>query len=225
MLRPGQQQAALNVRQAFSEGFRALGFNLSPDQTEKLYFHYSLLLTWNTKINLTAIKDPLLIVRRHFLDSGAIVRLLSPAGQLLDVGSGAGFPGLPIKILLPESEVVLVESQRKKANFLREVIRRLNLQKATVIQERLESIHPEDSGSFDAIVTRALGSFEVFLKLSFPLLRPGGSSIIMHGPKGKEIFSALENEATEIGFGKSRVETYLLPLGNEERTALIFSRP
>ena len=153
------------------------------------------------------------------------MRFLSKSGRLLDVGSGAGFPGLPVKILLPESEVFLVESQRKKANFLREVIRQLDLQRVSVIQERLERIHPEDSGSFDEVVTRAFGSPEVFLKLSFPLLHPGGSSIIMHGPKGKEIFPALRDTARDFGFAQSRVETYLLPLGNEERTALIFSRP
>ena len=224
MLRERQQTEALDVRQALTEWLRALGLNLSPEQIEKLYSHYSLLLTWNEKINLTSIRDPLLIVRRHFLDSGAIVRFLSPVGRFLDVGSGAGFPGIPVKVLLPEKEMFLIESYRKKANFPREVIRQLDLKKATVLEKRLEAASPQETGSFDEVITRAFGSFGIFLKLSFLFLRPGGTSIIMHGPKGKEIFSALKDKAREIGFARGRIETYLLPFGKEQRTALIFSK-
>lgn len=203
----------------------SLGLALSAEQGEQFSDYLSLLLLWNARTNLTAIRNPLLVLRHHFLDSLALTPFLTPSGRLLDVGSGAGFPGLPLKIALPQKQVVLVESRRKRGNFLREVIRSLDLKGVEVIEGRAEEIDPREVGLFDEVVTRAFGSSALFLRLSFPLLSSQGRSMIMHGPKGEELFHRMSPYWKKLGYGAGKVERFLLPLGNEERSLLVFVKP
>lgn len=198
------------------------GIDLSPQKKELFLSYLSLLLWWNRKINLTSVKDLNLLVRRHFLDSIAIVPYLTPTGRLMDVGSGAGFPGLPLKIVLPAKEVVLLEARRKRANFLRELIRRLNIEGVRIIERRLEDLEPKEIGLFDDVVTRAFGATDLFLRLSSPLLSPMGRSLLLHGPKGAEIFSTLKARSLDWGFAEARLEEFGLPGGSEKRSLLIF---
>ena len=142
----------------------------------------------------------------------------------MDIGSGAGFPGIPIKIALPKKKLFLVEPQRKKANFLRALVRELKLEETTVIEERAEKLVPEDTGFLDEVVSRAFGSPEVFLTASASLLRPGGLALIMHGPKGPDTFRRFEGKHQALGFNIARLESYELPVGHEKRTLLIFAR-
>jgi 16S rRNA (guanine527-N7)-methyltransferase len=119
----------------------AVGVHATPEQLRLFEIHYQLLLRWNRKINLTAIRDPKEILRRHFAESAFLTQILSLGpGTLLDVGSGAGFPGVPLKILSPQTTVVLVESVQKKAAFLKELARELGLPGLEVHAGRLESI-------------------------------------------------------------------------------------
>lgn len=140
----------------------------------------------------------------------------------MDVGSGAGFPGIPLKIISPKKEVILVEPQRKKANFMREVIRSLNLIGMEVVEERAEKIDTHKIGLFSEVVTRALGSPDLFLRISFPLLSTGGQSLIMHGPTGAGLFGSKKLRRTSVGFSERRLEHYSLPIGGEKRTLLIY---
>lgn len=143
-----------------------MDFNIlaTPAQAEQLLSYLSLLLRWNQKIDLTAITDPKEIVYRHFCESAFAASSLSIlSGRLADVGSGAGFPGLPLKIFRPDLQVILIESNMKKATFLLEVIRELNLSQTKVVVGRYEEmgkeLHP-----LDYICSRALGEFDPFLK-------------------------------------------------------------
>jgi 16S rRNA (guanine527-N7)-methyltransferase len=201
-----------------------LGIDLSLQKKELFLFYLSLLLRWNRKINLTSIKDLNLIIRRHFLDSIAVAPYLGQAGRLMDVGSGAGFPGLPLKIVLPRKEVVLVEARRKKANFLRDITRRLNVEGMQIIERRLEDLEARKIGLFDEVVTRAFGHPDLFLKLSSTLLSPGGRSLIMHGPKGVELFPTLKKQSVAWRFTDARLEEFELPGGSEKRSLLIFAK-
>jgi 16S rRNA (guanine527-N7)-methyltransferase len=203
-------------------GATALGLQLSAGQIDSFLAYLYLLVQWSARFNLTSIRKPDLMVKRHFLDSVAIWPFITTAGRLLDIGTGAGFPGLPLKIILPDKEVVLVESSRKKANFLRELVRKLNLDRVRIVEKRAEELYPDEAGSFDEVVTRALGSAELFLKLSCPLLVPGGKSLIMHGPKGTELFQRLERQYLQLGFRETRLEKFELPIGHEKRCLLIF---
>ncbi|GAC1621984.1 MAG: hypothetical protein PVS2B2_01740 [Candidatus Acidiferrum sp.] len=148
---------------------RALGeFQIVPDEQQVLYIqqYIKILLAWNERINLTAIRDPLEILYRHFCESmfAAVVVPLN-SGRLADVGSGAGFPGLPLKILRPELHVLLIESNIKKATFLAEVIRELGLTNAKVVVGRYEEMI-EELAPLDYVCSRALGEFDAFLNWS-----------------------------------------------------------
>jgi 16S rRNA (guanine527-N7)-methyltransferase len=146
---------------------RALGeFQLpfNDEQVLQIQQYIKLLLTWNDKINLTAIRDPLEILYRHFCESMyAAVAIPVENGRLADVGSGGGFPGLPLKIMRPELQVFLVESNIKKVTFLAEVIRELGLKDAQVLVRRYEELG-EDVAPLDFVCSRALGEYPVFLE-------------------------------------------------------------
>jgi len=145
---------------------RALGeFQLSPSEQQILYIqqYMSLLLTWNDKINLTAIRDPLEILHRHFCECMfAATAVPVENGRLADVGSGAGFPGIPLKIIRPELQVFLVESNMKKATFLAEVLRNIELPDTKVLVSRYEELG-EELSPLDFVCSRALGDFAPFL--------------------------------------------------------------
>lgn len=148
-------------------------FQLSAGEQQVLQIqqYIELLLRWNEKVNLTAIRDPLEILYRHFCESmfGAVVVPLEQC-RLADVGSGAGFPGLPIKIIHPGLDLVLIESNIKKATFLTEVVRELGLQSVRVMVSRYEDLH-EEVAPLDVVCSRAVGDFGPFLEwASSPLL-------------------------------------------------------
>src|SRR5580693_5849061 len=151
--------SAETIRRALSE------FQLTADdrQVEQIQQYIRLLLTWNEKINLTAIRDPLEILYRHFCESMyAAVAVPVENGRLADVGSGAGFPGIPLKIIRPALQAVLIESNMKKATFLAEVLRNIELPDTRVLVSRYEELG-EEIVPLDFVCSRAVGEFEPFL--------------------------------------------------------------
>ena len=133
------------------------------DQVLQIQQYISILVAWNDKINLTAIRDPLEILYRHFCESMfAGISVPIERGRLADAGTGAGFPGLPLKILRPGLQVFLIESNLKKATFLAEVIRELGLREAQVLVRRYEELH-EEIAPLDYVCSRALGEYAKFL--------------------------------------------------------------
>ena len=156
---PAPPSAAV-IRRALAE------FNLPAydDQVLQIQQYIGILLKWNEKISLTAIRDPLEILYRHFCESMyASISVPVENGRLADVGSGGGFPGLPLKIIQPNLRVFLVESNLKKATFLAEVIRELGLKDAQVLVRRYEELH-EEMAPLDYVCSRALGEFPGFLE-------------------------------------------------------------
>ena len=159
----------------------------------QLQIYLELLLRWNARMNLTAVRDPEQIVTRHFGESLFAARVLRDAGafesaenappSLADVGSGAGFPGLPIKLFLPEVRLILIESQNKKATFLREVIRTLGLQDAQVFCGRAEIW----SQNANVVTLRAVEKFENTLAAVAPLTTPGGTLGLLIGTTQLEV--------------------------------------
>lgn len=142
----------------------------------QLSTYLDLLLKWNARTNLTAIRDPEEIVRRHFGESLFAARHIAPSKTLLDFGSGAGFPGLPIQLLHPEIAVTLAESQNKKATFLREVVRSLGL-KTEVWAARTETMPP--TRQFDTVTMRAVDDMATALPAATSRIAPGGQLAIL----------------------------------------------
>ncbi len=154
------QPSEQTIRRALRE------FNLEVDSNQvlKIQQYINILLAWNAKVNLTAIRNPLEILYRHFCESlYARVAVPVETGRLADVGSGAGFPGLPLKILCPNLQVFLVESSIKKATFLAEVIRELGLTDARVLVNRYEELS-EEVAPLDFVCSRAVGEFGPLLE-------------------------------------------------------------
>src|SRR5712691_5757822 len=155
---PASPSAAV-IRRALGE-FKIPAFD---DQVLQIQQYIKILLTWNEKVNLTAIRDPLEILYRHFCESMYAAEAIPlQKGRLADVGSGGGFPGLPLKIMRPDLQVFLVESNIKKVTFLAEVIRELGLRGAQVLARRYEELG-EEMAPLDYVSSRALGEFPAFL--------------------------------------------------------------
>jgi 16S rRNA (guanine527-N7)-methyltransferase len=150
--------------QTIQNALREFGLAASSEQVLRIQQYIKILLTWNDKLNLTAIRNPLDILYRHFCESVyATVAVPVEKGRLADVGSGAGFPGLPMKIVRPDLQVFLVESNVKKATFLAEVIRELGLTDARVMVSRYEELG-EEVAPLDFVCARALGQFGALLE-------------------------------------------------------------
>lgn len=171
------------------------GVLLSPDQAARFDAYRRLLLAWNAKFNLTAITDPDEIERRLFLDSlrllPVVARLTADSpGQLVDLGSGAGFPGIPLAIMQPERPITLIEATGKKVSFLNQAIAELNLGQTRAIHARGEDIArlPAERARYDLATARAVSSLPALIELSMPLLRVGGHAIF---PKGLELAAEL----------------------------------
>jgi 16S rRNA (guanine527-N7)-methyltransferase len=164
-----------------SNALEPYGATIGPATADKIRAYMALLLTWNRSISLTTVTDPAEIIKFHFGESVFAASALKFAeSRLADVGSGAGFPGLPLSLAVPSLYVTLIESNTKKCAFLSEVIRALSLPNATVFRGRMEELPPR-SANFDFITARALGQFDDLLKWSLTQLAPGGKIVLWLG--------------------------------------------
>lgn len=165
---------------------------LSDGQTDKLVQYLDLLLHWNQKINLTSIRTPEECITRHFGETLLLSKVVPLTGRLLDIGSGAGFPGLALKLIASELEVVLLEPVAKKRAFLKEVARTCGLLSVEVVGSRLLEFCPvERPGSFDIVTVRAVGGIESMMSATTRLLKPGGWFCLwIGGHQAREIQSA-----------------------------------
>ena len=183
------------------KGLIELGLMPSEEQTNAFMTYLSELKKWNKTYNLTGLKEDKDIIIKHFFDSLLYLKTLPESEiRVADVGSGAGFPGLPIKIIRPEIEMYLIEPSRKKAAFLKHIIRQLGLRKAEVIEKRIEEIraNQELAELVDVAVTRALFSIEDFMKKASHIVKEGGTLILNKGPKVDEELKKLQDVKYEI---------------------------
>lgn len=167
------------LRSEIESGARALGLALPPAASERLAAYLALIARWNEVYNLTAVRDPAEMVRKHLLDALAVLPHLV-AERLVDIGSGAGIPGIPLAIARPELEVTLLESNGKKARFLGTVQRELGLENVQVVQARAESWRPDAAP--DAAIARAVASLNELGALARPWLPAGGRLYALKGP-------------------------------------------
>jgi len=168
-------------------GAAELGVPLSVEQVNTLFLYLAELKKWNRKINLTAIRDDRDTIIKHVLDSLSYIRGFSPASglRLLDMGSGAGFPAIPIKIVHPEIAVTLVESVKKKASFLRHIVRTFSLNSTEVMDLRTDELGDPYLASYDLVTARAFADMEKALEAGVPFLKPDGLLVLSRGPEEK----------------------------------------
>ena len=173
------------------------------------------LITWNQKYNLTAITDPEEIKSKHFADSLALQQVFKLTDQtVVDVGAGAGFPGIPLKIACPDIKLTLIEATRKKVEFLKHIVEKLNLQAVEVIWGRAEEIAREKREVFDLAVSRAVAEMRVLCEYGLPLVSVGGMFVAYKEEKVEAEVKAAENAIQRLG-GKLKV-IHKLKLPNTE---------
>lgn len=199
----------------FAAWAQAFGFELSPAQIEQFARYESLILEWNAKISLTAIREPRAIRLRHFLDSLTCATATGPLNHvsLIDIGSGAGFPGLPLKIMFPDLRLTLVDSVAKKARFLEHVAEALDLPDVIVLNERAETLgqSPSHRELYDWATGRAVADLRVLVELLLPFVRVGGSMLAQKGESALEELASAALAIGRLGGGEARISTVQLP--------------
>ena len=214
------EQSIQEFKHHLKKGSNDLGITVSEHQAEAMTTHAKELMAWNKKINLTAIKDPLKIAEKHFIDSIAVVSSFENEECLIDMGSGGGFPGIPIKIMKPSLKVVLLDSSRKKVNFLKHVIRTLHLENIEAFHSRVEDLHENEAykNKFDAVISRAFTELSGFVGLACPFLSEAGTIYAM---KGKHA----DQEITPAILKKFDLKTdhYQLPFEKSDRLLIKLS--
>ena len=207
------------------EGGKAFGVDLDEKAIKAFDIYLKELLKWNQKINLTTILSEKGIVLKHFLDSLSVKPYLPKRPSILHIGSGAGFPGIPLKIVQPAFQMTLIDSVRKKVDFQRHVIRVLGLRGTEAIHGRAQDreIVQNLGGQFDITLSRAFSDLRTFLVLSFPFLKGGGTAIAMKGETDdKEIGLLVEAEATR--YRLTNTLQLVLPFSHFKRTILLFEK-
>ncbi|PIE61592.1 MAG: 16S rRNA (guanine(527)-N(7))-methyltransferase RsmG [Desulfobacterales bacterium] len=215
------------------EGAEQLGLALDHSQVALMGGHAQELNFWNKKINLTAIKTASAMAEKHFLDticaqplmgfsdSAAIQSNPSEICRIMDMGSGGGFPGIPLKILVPGLTVTLVDSVRKKVNFLNHVIRTLSLKEIVAVHSRVEVLakDPAHASGYDAVIARGFADLESFVRLAEPMLKPGGQILSMKGDHALEEITPNLKDRFDI-----TPHSYTLPFGHANRYLLALKR-
>lgn len=201
-------------------GAETLGIAVSNSHTRQLADYAAELLFWNRKTNLTAITRPAEVAVKHIVDSLAVCRYIPPGAPVLDVGAGAGFPGIPVKVLMPSLTMTLLDASRKKVSFLQHVIRLLKLADASAVQDRIEafSSDPGRRQVFSVIICRAFTNLARFIELSLPLLSPSGILLAMKGRIDPEEINGASDVLLRTGRAfETRMDAYTLPASGAER--------
>lgn len=208
----------------FKEELSKLGIVLTSTQENQLEMYYNLLIEWNNKMNLTGITDRNSVYLKHFYDCITLIKAIDLTKNLkiVDVGSGAGFPGLVLKIVFPNLNVVLVDALNKRINFLNHVIESLKLENIVAIHDRIENYAKNNLEVFDLVTCRAVAKLNIISELCLPLAKVNGYFIPMKATIEDEI-----NDTKYLEVLKSKVEsiiTFNLPIENSVRNLIVIKK-
>lgn len=210
-----------DLKNILKAGGKELGVVIGDKELSSFLLYLKELKEWNKKINLTAIRDDKDIVIRHFFDSLILVPFLSSKETLLDIGSGAGFPGIPLKIVIPDLKVTLMDSVNKKVVFMRHIIRTIGLKNIEAVQGRAEDKETirKFAACFDVVTSRAFTGLGSFLDMATPYAKKGGILLAVKGPKWMEELKGLKGLK---GIKATQIKETSLPFSDITTTVLIF---
>lgn len=203
-----------------------IDIKFTEEQLNQFYKYMNLLLEWNEKINLTAITDPNEVILKHFIDSLTINKYIKENSTLADVGTGAGFPGIPLKILRPDLKITLVDSLNKRINFLNEVINKLNLVNIETVHSRIEDFGKDKKyrESFDFVTARAVANLAVLSEYLLPIAKVGGQCVCMKGSSVEEELSNGKNAIKVLGGKIKNIDEFVLPDSDMSRNVIIIDK-
>lgn len=205
---------------------KIIDIDFTETQIEKFYEYMNLLLEWNEKINLTAITEIDDIILKHFIDSLTSIKYINDNASIIDVGTGAGFPGIPISIMIENTKVSLLDSLNKRINFLNEVSRKISLNNVNTYHGRAEDFaqNNEHREKYDIAISRAVANMTTLVEYLLPFVKIGGYCICMKGPEVNEEIKQAEFAVRELGGKIENVDNFLLPNSDIERNIVIIRK-
>lgn len=184
--------------------------NTNDDQLEKFKSYYEFMIDYNKTTNLTSITEEKEVCIKHFLDSLLVAKSVELKGKVIDIGTGAGFPGIPLKIINESVDLYLLDSSEKKINFLKRLSKILNL-KYECINSRAEDLPEEYREKFDLCVSRAVASLDILSEICIPFVNVGGFFVSMKGPSFEEEIELSKRKIVELGAEIIKIDKFILP--------------
>lgn len=203
-----------------------IDINLTNKQLNEFYTYMNLLIEWNKNINLTAITEPEEIIKKHFIDSLTISKNIQKDSSIIDVGTGAGFPGIPLKIVREDINVVLLDALNKRLNFLNEVVKENKLENIETVHFRAEEIgkNKKYREKYDIATSRAVAQLNILVEYLLPLVKVGGKCICMKGSNVEEELKNSKKAITLLGGEIEKIEEFILPDSDIKRNVIIIKK-
>ena len=212
-------------KEIFINESKDLNLEINDKQLELFYQYMNGIIGWNDKINVTAITDEKMFIVKHFVDSLAINKFMAQAKSIIDIGTGGGFPGIPLKIMNYDKKVTLIDSVNKKLNVIRDITKDMDLGELEILHSRAEDLasKQEYRETYDIATTRAVSNFSTILEYMLPFIKVGGYAICMKGPNYTEEFEEAKVAIEVLGGKFDSIER--LNVGNElERNIIIIKK-
>lgn len=212
-------------KEIFINESKDLNLEINDKQLELFYQYMNGIIGWNDKINVTAITDEKMFIVKHFVDSLAINKFVAQAKSIIDIGTGGGFPGIPLKIMNYDKKVTLIDSVNKKLNVIRDITKDMDLGELEILHSRAEDLasKQEYRETYDIATTRAVSNFSTILEYMLPFIKVGGYAICMKGPNYTEEFEEAKVAIEVLGGKFDSIER--LNVGNElERNIIIIKK-
>ena len=208
------------------ENEKYFDFHFSVEQLEQFFAYMNLLIEWNEKMNLTAIVEPNEIILKHFIDSITILKEIDNNSKIIDVGTGAGFPGVPLSIMNPTLKITLADSLNKRLIFLQEVVNQLGLKNIEKIHARAEELgkNKKYRENFDVATSRAVANLSTLSEYLIPLVKVGGKIISMKAGGAQEEIEAAKKAIKILGGKIEGIEEFKLPQTEIERTIILIKK-
>ena len=203
-----------------------INIQIEQNQIEKFYKYMNLLIEWNKKINLTALIEENDIILKHYVDSLTALKYIENKKTIIDIGTGAGFPGIPISIMRNENDLTLVEYKNKKINFLHEVKNQRQIENINMIHSRAEDIGQDKKyrENFDYAISRAVANLSTLSEYLIPLVKIGGKIICMKGSETKTEIENAKNAIRQLGGKIAQIDEFNLPKTDMKRTIIIIEK-